>query len=194
MAWSAWSGARAATHGRGLCVHRCARPERPASAGVRSNCRSWEPHFTYRHTRPRPARTFRRRGRARPEVPAVGAGPTPAPPESSGSYRASGGGLQGLPRACACDGGLRARPGGAIAASGRARREVVSPRGDGRSRGSGAGGRRVSARRPSASAAAQQQQRKRERADRVPCGQTGDMFTHLQWRACWQKSRNSLWP
>ena len=32
------------------------------------------------------------------EVPAAGAGPTPAPPESSGSYRASGGGLQGCPQ------------------------------------------------------------------------------------------------
>ena len=79
-AWSAWSGARAATPGRGLCAHprrwtgrrgrrprgsdvraparvpRCARPERPAPAGARSHCRSREPHFTYRHTRPQPAR------------------------------------------------------------------------------------------------------------------------------------------
>ena len=73
MAWSASSGARAATHGRGLCAHRCARPERPAPAGARSNRRSWEPHFTYRHTRPRPARPragpaqrFQRRERAPP--------------------------------------------------------------------------------------------------------------------------------
>ena len=36
-------------------------------------------------------------GGSGPEVPAAGAGPTPAPPESSGSYRASGGGLQGCP-------------------------------------------------------------------------------------------------
>ncbi len=85
-AWAAWSGTRAATHGRGLCAHprrwtgrrgrsrgsdvrapagvpRCARPERRAPAGARSNCRSWEPHFKYRHTRPQPARTSRRRGR-----------------------------------------------------------------------------------------------------------------------------------
>ena len=36
-------------------------------------------------------------GGSGPEVPAAGAGPTPAPPESSGSYRAAGGGLQGCP-------------------------------------------------------------------------------------------------
>ena len=76
--WSAWSGAWAATHGRGLCAHprrwtvrrgrprgsdvraparvpQCARPERPSPAGARSHCRSWEPHFTYRHTRPQSA-------------------------------------------------------------------------------------------------------------------------------------------
>ena len=35
----------------------CARPERRA----RSNYRSWEPRFKYRHTRPQPARTSRRR-------------------------------------------------------------------------------------------------------------------------------------
>ena len=92
-AWSAWSGARAATHGRGLCAHprrwtgrrgrrprgsdvraparvpRCARPERPAPAGAQSNCRSWEPHFTYRHTRPQPARASRRRGGGPARVP-----------------------------------------------------------------------------------------------------------------------------
>ena len=106
--WSAWSGARAATHGRGLCAHarrwtvrrgrprgsdvrapvrvlRCARPERLGPAGARSHCRSWEPHFTYRHTHPQPARASRRRGRgparggpcverqpASPEVPPLG--------------------------------------------------------------------------------------------------------------------------
>ena len=73
VAWSASSGARAATHGRGLCAHRCARPERPAPAGARSNRRSWEPYFSYRHTRPRsarpragPAQRFQRRERAPP--------------------------------------------------------------------------------------------------------------------------------
>ena len=87
-AWSAWSRARAATRGRGLCAHpprwtvrrgrsrasvraparapRCARPGRPAPDGVRSNCRSREPHFTYRHTRTKPARASRRRGGVRP--------------------------------------------------------------------------------------------------------------------------------
>ena len=95
-AW-AWSCTRAATHGRGLCAHprrwtgrrgwgrplgsdvrapagvrRCARPERRASPEARSNCRSWEPHFKYRHTRPQPARTSRRRrGGGRPGNPCV---------------------------------------------------------------------------------------------------------------------------
>ena len=52
-------------------------PRGPAPAGAGSNCRSWEPHFTYRHTRPQPARTSRRRGRARA---ATGADSRAAPP------------------------------------------------------------------------------------------------------------------
>ena len=62
---------------------------RPAPAGAGSNCRSWEPHFTYRHTRRQPARTSRRRGRARAATARPGADSRAAP--RGASARAVGG-------------------------------------------------------------------------------------------------------
>ncbi len=122
-AWAAWSGTRAATHGRGLCAHprrwtgrrgrprgsdvrapagvrRCARPERRAPAGARSNCRSWEPHFKYRHTRPQPARTSRRRGRgpARAGPGASSVNPPARAAEIVGQLARVRGRTPGLPR------------------------------------------------------------------------------------------------
>ena len=65
-------------------------------------------------------------GGSGPEVPAARAGPTPRAAGIVRQLPRVRGRTPGLPRgASACDGGSRARPGGAIAAPGRARREVV---------------------------------------------------------------------
>ena len=110
-----------------------------------------------------PAQRFQRRERA----------PPPRRRNRQAATARPGGGLQDCPVGRpACDGGSHARPGGAIAAPGRARREVVLNEGGRRRGGDGRDATAVpsppgavSAPRPSASAAVQQQQRKRERAD-----------------------------